>query len=548
MEFSIAAAHEAIAAAIPDRECVVFRDRRLTFAEITERSRRLANALLARGFGCHRERDQLESWESGQDHVALYMRNCPEYLESMLGGYKARAAPFNVNYRYVADELRSLFLDSNARAVVFHAEFAPELAAIRPHLPNLELLVQVADDSDEPLLPGAIAYEELLAGGSPDRPAVEWSPDDLYIAYTGGTTGLPKGVLWRSADIFMAAMGGADPATGVERESYEELAEIAALPKVFPYLIPAPFMHVAGHWLAFLGWAGGDSVVIPPMVDRFDPESILETIERERCGFMLLVGNAFGRPLLDALATSTHDLTSLRIVSTGGAAMTADVKQGFLERLPGLRLLDTVGSSESGNQARLETTDSKDVVAGVFNPGPTTGVLSEDRSRLLRPGDDEIGWLARWHRVPLGYLGDPTKTRATFPTVDGVRYSIPGDRARLSADGMMHLLGRDSVCVNTGGEKVFVEEVEGALHSHPAVSDVVVCGRPSDRWGSEVVAVVQLASGATATEAELVEHASSSVARYKLPKAIVFVDRAPRSPNGKADYKAAAEIALTAAR
>ncbi len=547
MEFSIAAAHEAIAAVIPDRECIVFRDRRLTFAEVTERSRRLANALLARGFGCHTERSELESWESGQDHVALYMRNCPEYLESMLGGYKARAVPFNVNYRYVADELRSLFLDSNARAVVYHAEFAPDLAAIRPDLPHLELLVQVDDDSGEPLLPGAIAYEDLLAHASPERPDVEWSPDDLYIAYTGGTTGLPKGVLWRSADIFMAAMGGADPATGAERESYEELAEIAALPKVFPYLIPAPFMHVAGHWLAFLGWAGGDSVVIPPIVDRFDPESILDTVERERCGFMLLVGNAFGRPLLDALATSTHDLSSLRIISTGGAAMTADVKQGFLERLPGLRLLDTVGSSESGNQARLETTDSKDVVAGVFKPGSTTGVLSEDRSRLLAPGDEEIGWLARWRRVPLGYLGDPAKTTTTFPTVDGVRYSIPGDRARLSADGMMHLLGRDSVCVNTGGEKVFVEEVEAALHSHPAIADVVVCGRPSDRWGSEVVAIVQLASGATVAEAELVDHASSTLARYKLPKAIVFVDRVPRSPNGKADYKTAATIALAAA-
>ncbi len=547
MEFAIAAAHEAIAAAVPERECIVFRDRRLTFTEVTDRTRRLANALLDRGFGCHTERTMLEPWESGQDHVALYLRNGPEYLEGMLGAFKARAAPFNVNYRYVAGELRALLADSRARVVVYHAEFAPDLATVLPELETVELLVQVADDSGEALLPGAVEYEALLASSRADRPPVEWSPDDLYIAYTGGTTGLPKGVLWRGADIFVAALGGADPVSGVERLSYEELATIANEPRVFPYLIPVPFMHVAGHWLAWLAWAGGDSVVIPPIVDRFDPECVIETVESERIGFLIIVGNAFGRPLADVLRTTTRDLSSLRIISTGGAAMTVDVKQELLDRLPRLRLLDTVGSSETGNQARTESTAGGPVVAGVFRPGPTSGVISESMDRRLEPGDPGTGWLARWGRVPLGYLGDEAKTRSTFPTIEGTRHSVPGDRARLDADGMMHLLGRDSMCVNTGGEKVFVEEVEAALHSHAAVADVVVCGRPSPRWGSEVVAIVQVTPGSTPTADELVAHAAESLARYKLPKDVVFVDRAPRGPNGKADYRVAAELAAGSA-
>jgi acyl-CoA synthetase (AMP-forming)/AMP-acid ligase II len=545
VDFNIAQVHEAIAAAIPERECIVFRDRRLSFAEVNERTRQLANGLTARGLGLERERGDLEPHESGQDFVALLLLNGPEYLEGMVGAYKARTVPMNVNYRYVADELSSLLNDAGATAIIYHDCFAPVLAAIRDQLPHLRVLIQVADESGEALLEGATEYEEFLAGASPERPDLDWSPDDLYVAYTGGTTGPPKGVLWRQADIYAGAMGGADPASGDERKSLDEIVGYAAEPRIHPYLIAAPLMHAAGHWLAFLAWAGGDPVVLSPVADRLDAKAVLRTIETEKAAFIIVVGNAFGRPLLDEIDAGEYDLSSLKILSTGGTAMTAEVKEAFLKRRPGLRVIDSIGSSESGAQGRHVATSSDEVAAGVFWPGPGTGLLAEDHSGPIRAEDGGEGWLARSGRIPLGYLGDADKTAATFPEIDGVRYSIPGDRARWNADGSIKLLGRDSVCINTGGEKVFVEEVEAALHSYPGVADVIVVGRPSERWGSEVVAVVA-ASAPLPTFDQLVAHSAERLARYKLPKEILFVDQVERGPNGKPDYGWAAEIAVSA--
>ncbi|MCH7875878.1 MAG: AMP-binding protein [Gemmatimonadetes bacterium] len=367
----------------------------------------------------------------------------------------------------------------------------------------------------------------------------------MYVAYTGGTTGPPKGVLWRQADIFAGAMGGADPASGLERQSLDEIVGFASEPRVFPYLVAAPLMHVAGHWLAFLAWAGGDPVVLSPVADKLDPAAVLETIERERIAFIILVGNAFGRPLLAELDAGNYDLSSLNVLATGGTAMTVDVKEAFLAHRPGLRIIDSIGSSESGAQGRHVASSLDDVAAGVFWPSPGTGLLREDLSGELPRDDDAIGWLARKGRIPLGYLEDAAKTAKTFPMIDGERFSVPGDRARWNPDGSIALLGRDSVCINTGGEKVFVEEVEAALHAHPGVADVVVVGRPSDRWGSEVVAVVA-ASGSTPTFEELVAHSAERLARYKLPKEILFVDQVRRGPNGKPDYGWAGELAATA--
>ncbi len=543
MEFNIAQVHEAIAAAIGDRECIVHRDRRLTFSQVTERTRRFANAVLDRGLGLHTERADLAPHESGQDFVALLLHNGPEYLEAMLGAYKSRTIPMNVNYRYVADELVSLLNDAAATAIVYHSTFSSVVSQVRERVPSLGVFVQVADGSGEELLEGAIEYEAFLAGASPERPDVEWSPDDLYVAYTGGTTGPPKGVLWRQADIYAAAMGGSDPATGAERQSLDEIVSYAAEPRVHPYLVAAPLMHAAGHWLAFLAWAGGDPVVLSPVVDRLDPAAVLSTIEQERVGFIIVVGNAFGRPLLDEIEAGDYDLSSLKILSTGGTAMTAEVKQEFLEARPGLRIIDTIGSSESGSQGRHVASSSGDVAAGVFWPGPGTGLLAEDYTGRIDPETGGEGWLARWGRIPLGYLGDADKTARTFPTIEGVRFSVPGDRARWNDDGSIQLLGRDSVCINTGGEKVFVEEVEAALHSHPDVADVIVVGRPSDRWGSEVVAVVAPVADEPAADS-LIEHSAQRLARYKLPKEIIYVDSVRRSPNGKPDYAWAGEIAL----
>ncbi|MEZ5217547.1 MAG: acyl-CoA synthetase [Ilumatobacteraceae bacterium] len=542
MEFNLAAVSEAIAAAKPDAECLVWRDRRFTWAEFTERSRRLANYFLGRGVGGDERttpRSELQGWETGQDHLALYLTNGNEYLEGMIGGYKARLAPFNVNYRYVEEELTYLLRDSGARAIVYSSAFAPTLAAVLPNLPDLTVLVQVDDGSGHALLPGAVEYEAALASVTADRPAAEWSPDDLYILYTGGTTGMPKGVLWRQADIYVGALGGHQNGT-----EWEDLDQIAAGAVGGMRFLPSPpFMHGAGHWIALSGMHGGHVVVIQDETATFVADDVWRTVERERISFLLIVGDAFGRPLLDQLAKASYDLSSLNILLSGGAALSASLKAEFLEHLPHLMIIDGVGSSEAGGQLSHVTTKETGASTGTFTAGPGNVVLDDDLTRVLEPGHAETGWLAKTGRIPLGYLGDQAKTERTFPTVGGVRFSVPGDRVRMRADGVVELLGRDSVTINSGGEKIFAEEVEHALMHHPGVYDVVVCGRPSERWGSEVVAIVRIREGHDVTEADLLAEAERHLARYKLPKAFVFRDEIVRSPAGKADYRWARGIA-----
>ncbi len=542
MEFNLAAVHEAVAAANPDRECIVWRDLRLTYAQVTERSRRLANVLSGAGLGVRAERSALAGHQSGQDHVGLYLYNGNEYLEGMLGAFKARTAPFNVNYRYVAEELRYLLADADARAVIYHAAFAPVLEEVRGDLPRLDLLLQVADESGHPLLEGAVDYEAALAYASPDGPDLEWSPDDLYILYTGGTTGMPKGVLWRQHDIFVAAMGGRSFGSAVEFESLEAVVE-ASRGGGGRSLATPPLMHGAAQWSAFTAFAGGHTVVIQDDTTRLDPADVWRTVARERVMLIQIVGDAFGRPLIEELEQGSYDTSSLFIVVNGGAPLNATLKERFLEQLPNAMLLDAVGSSETGAQMGHTSTRGQ-ARTGEFTPGPGTVVVDEDLASVLAPGHEGVGWLAQQGHVPLGYLGDAEKTARTFPVIDGTRYAVPGDRAVWRADGVIELLGRDSVTINSGGEKIFAEEVEQAIASHPAVYDVVVCGRPSERWGHEVVALVQLKDGESADEADLLEECSRRLARFKLPKAIVFLDHLQRSPAGKADYRWAKQRAL----
>jgi acyl-CoA synthetase (AMP-forming)/AMP-acid ligase II len=535
MDFSLAQLHEAIAEAIPDRECIVFGERRLTWAEVTDRTRRLANLLLSRGLGMRHERAGLEGWESGQDHLAIYLHNGNQYLEGMLGAFKARLAPFNVNYRYVEEELIYLLRDAGARAILFHASFAPLLEKIRAELPDLGLLIQVADRSGNALLPGAIDYEHALAASTPERPEVAWSPDDLYLLYTGGTTGMPKGVLWRQADIFVTALGGTRP-DGSEFPALDAIVERARKGKL--RVLPAPpFMHGASHWSAFNTFHSGGTVVIQNETRRLDPEDILDTIEREDVSQMLIVGDAFARPLVDHLQSKPRALASVRVIISGGAPLNQTLKAALLERLPHVSILDAVGASETGRQGQKISSAGAAPSAGTFEAVRDNVILSEDLLRVLEPGSPELGWLAKAGRVPLGYLGDPAKSARTFPTISGVRYSLPGDRARLAADGTIELHGRDSVTINSGGEKIFAEEVEHALKHHPAVYDAVVVGRPSERWGEEVVALVKLREGCEASKLELLAECARHIARYKLPKAFLFLDEIVRSPSGKADYR-----------
>ncbi|MBI3214328.1 MAG: acyl-CoA synthetase [Mycobacterium sp.] len=546
VSFDLSAVFQAVADAIPDNEVLVWRDRRFTYAQLAARVDGVANYLTAAGLGCHTERDALAGHESGQDHIGLYLRNGNEYLEAMIAGYRARVAPFNVSYRYVEEELIYLLNDSGATALVYNAEFAPRVAAIRDRVPQLRVLLQVADESGNALLPGAVDYESVVSTEAPAQPRPAPTGDDLYILYTGGTTGMPKGVLWRQHDIFISAMGGKPFGTDTALTSYEEVAERAkAAAGAMSILMLPPLMHGAAQWAAYNIITMGGRMIIPDDVERLRADEVLKLVEREKVISVPVVGDAMARPLVDEIETGKYELTSLISVTNGGAPMSPAVRARIRAALPNALLIDAVGSSEAGQQMTTMATGDGDQIA-VFTPQSDTAVVATDYSRVLSPGDGD-GWLARRNLIPLGYLGDAAKTAKTFPTIDGMRWSVPGDKARYLDDGRIELLGRDSVTINSGGEKIFAEEVERAIAAHPHIYDVVVVGRPSERWGSEVVAVVQLAEGKSVTDDELVATCNLSIARYKVPKAFIRTDKVMRSPAGKADYRWAKDIALTSA-
>ncbi|NTY61567.1 acyl-CoA synthetase [Mycolicibacterium sphagni] len=544
VSFDLSSVFRTVAQTLPDREALIWRDQRWTYAQLDARIDGVAHYLASQGLGCHVERDQLAPHESGQDHLGLYLRNGNQYLEAMVAGYRARVAPFNVNYRYVEEELLYLLTDSAAKALVYGAEFAPFVASIRDRLPELRVLIQVADASGNELLPGAVDYESIVAtppsaGGMPTP-----SGDDLYILYTGGTTGMPKGVLWRQHDIFMSAMGGRPFGSDTSLASYEELAEQARTNAgVRSILMIPPLMHGAAQWAAFNMFSTGGWMVLPDDVDRMNAPAVMRLAERERVLSIPVVGDAIARPLLDEIETGKYDLSGLLTITNGGAPLSPTVRERLLAALPNLMVLDAVGASETGMQMTTMAAKGVEQKAATFTPQHDTAIISADFSTVLKAGDGE-GWLARRAYVPLGYLGDAEKSARTFPTINGVRWSVPGDRARFLEDGQIELLGRDSVTINSGGEKIFAEEVERAVASHPAVYDVVVAGRPSERWGSEVVAIVQFAEGRSATDDELADACRAHIAQYKLPKAFIRTEKVLRSPAGKADYRWAKELAV----
>lgn len=541
VEFNLSSVFHTVAATIPDHTVLIWRDRRLSYAEMDSRITGIAHYLAAQGLGCHTERDALAGHQSGQDHLGLYLRNGNQYLESMIAGYRARVAPFNVNYRYVEEELFYLLNDANARGLVYSAEFAPQVAEIRRRLPQLHMLVQVADESGNALLPGAVDYESIVATPEPAGGMPTVSGDDLYILYTGGTTGMPKGVLWRQHDIFMSAMGGRPMGAAEPLASYSELAELASANAGFrSILLIPPLMHGAAQWGTFNIISAGGWIAIPDDVHRLDPVSALRLAERERVLSITVVGDAIARPLLDQVETGEYDLSGLAAITNGGATLSPTVRNRLLAALPHLMVLDAVGASESGMQMTTMAAKGVDPQAATFTPQPDTTIVAADFSGVLQDGE---GWLARRTFVPLGYLNDPEKTARTFPTIDGVRWSIPGDRARYLPDGRIELLGRDSATINSGGEKIFAEEVERAVASHPAVYDVVVAGRPSERWGSEVIAIVQFAEGVSTSDAELADACRRHIADYKVPKSFIVVPHVVRSPAGKADYRWASSVA-----
>lgn len=545
MKFDLSSVFGSVAAAVPQRRVAVWRGVSTTYAEMDSRVDGIAHHLVSAGLGCRTERDALADHRSGQDHLGIYLRNGTQYLETMLASYRARVAPFNVSYRYVEEELYYLLNDASATALVYAAEFAPRVAAIRDRLPLLRLLVQVADESGNALLPGAFDYEAVTRTTAPPVMPTP-NGDDLYIIYTGGTTGMPKGVMWRQHDIFMSSMGGVPFGGGDPLRSYEELVERAVVSNGgLSAMLIAPLMHGAAQWTTFTIITTGGWVAVPDDVRTFRPDQVLRLAEREKVANIPLVGDAVARPLVEELERRDYDLSGLMAMSNGGAALSPTVRDRILAALPDKMLFDAVGSSETGIQMTTYSSHGSSADAAVFTPQEDTAVVSDARDRVIGPDDGE-GWLARKGFTPLGYLGDAQKTAETYPTIDGTRWSVPGDRALVRDDGRIELLGRDSVTINSGGEKIFVEEVERALAAHPEVYDVVVAGRPSERWGSEVVAIVHLVSGASTSDDELRDVCRTRISGYKIPKVFVRVDRVERSPVGKPDYRWARAIAAQA--
>jgi fatty-acyl-CoA synthase len=524
-EWTIGAVLDAIAEVIPDRTMSVCGSRRITFGESADRTRRLANFLAGRGFGVHRERDTLERWECGQDCVALIMHN-DQYPDMVIGCLKARTVPVNINYYYSPREVGELLDYLQPRAVIYHRSLGAKFADVLPP-ESAELLLSVDDGSAVAELPGAVSLDDAVAQGDIDQ-NVSPSPEDLIMVCTGGTTGRPKGVLWRQCDMYVVSMNGAAHA------SVDEIQDKVRQGGQ-PWFAVSPLMHAAGMWTAFAAIMNGLPVILYDTGKRLDPRLVWETAEREKVGMMTFVGDAYAAPLVDELQRGSYDLSSLYSIGTGGAATNPKYQRALLESLPQITLINGYGSSETGNMGFGHSQHGTQTDTFVFREGGL--VLSEDYTRFLQPGENEIGWVARTGRIPLGYLNDPDTTRKTFPQVQGQRVVISGDRGSVDADGTMRLFGRDSLVVNTGGEKVFVEEVEEVLRAHPAVADALVVGRPSERWGEELVALVALRDGSQVGSEPLREHCTSQLARFKAPKEFIFVDRVRRLGNGKADYR-----------
>ena len=525
-EWTIWAVLDAIAEVIPDRPITVCGDRRSTFAETADRTRRLANFLAAKGLGAHRERATLQNWECGQDRVALVMHN-DLYVDMVVGCLKARTVPVNVNYNYTPREVSELLDYVRPRAVIYHKSLGAKFADVFPP-DSAQLLLSVDDGSGIPELPGAISLDDALAQGNTDH-SLTAPPDDVLMICTGGTTGRPKGVLWRQSDIYVSSMVGADHASA--QEIHDKVRKAAGR----PWFAVSPLMHAAGMWTAFAAIMAGTTVVLYDTSRKLDPRSVWQTAEREKVGMMTMVGDAYAAPLVDELRRGRYDLSSLNAIGTGGAATNLKYQRALLELLPHITLINGYGSSETGNMGFGNS--HGDTRTDTFTLREGGLVLSEDYSHFLRPGEREIGWAAREGRIPLGYFDDPATTLTTFPVVDGKRVVISGDRASLEEDGTLRLYGRDSLVVNTGGEKVFVEEVEEVLRAHPAVADALVVGRPSERWGEELVALIELRDGAEAAAEQLHTHCTSQLARFKAPKELIFVDHVHRLGNGKADYR-----------
>ncbi len=474
------------------------------------------------------------------DKLAIYSYNRPEFVEALVGAMKARLVPVNVNYRYREDELAYLFDNSDASAVVYEAAFADRVAKIRDRLPGVREWIELPDDAGAGGNAFAVPYEETTQGDAAPL-EVARSPDDLVFLYTGGTTGMPKGVMWTQGAIFEALGGGGIAALGEQPSASleEQQARIAREGTAMRLLPACPLMHGTGQFTAFNALAGGGAIVTCDSL-RLDPVELWSTAAARATQAIAIVGDAFAKPMLRALDENAgrFDLSALRLIVSSGVLWSPAVKQGLLRHVPHAVLMDSFGSSEAMGFGTELTTKDATVQLGKFRTGPDCKVFTPD-GREVAPGSGEAGYVARSGPIPLGYYKDEKKTAETFRTYQGRRWSIPGDFCTVEADGTLNLHGRGSVCINTGGEKVYSEEVEETLKLHPAVRDAVVVGIPDEKWGEAVTGLVELESGREADEAELRDFVREKLAGYKVPKRVVFAPSVGRSPSGKADYKGA---------
>jgi acyl-CoA synthetase (AMP-forming)/AMP-acid ligase II len=525
VEFNLADLFESVVDRVPDRVALLIGDLAFSYRELDERANRVADHLARVGV-------------SQGDHVGLQLFNGHQYVETMLGCFKLRAVPINVNYRYVADELAYLFRDAGLRALVHDARFGEAVRDALRSCPAVEhvLIVDTNVDCD--------AYESALIDASPARVGASRSGDDHYIIYTGGTTGMPKGVVWRHEDIFFAALGGGDRMMqGNFITSPSELAERIDDFAVVS-LVAAPLMHGNAQWTTFGAFFGGGTVVLLPD-GRLESDALRVAIEQHRVNVISLVGDAMAQPLIRLLEEGDVDTTSIIAIASGGAILSPVNKELLRKLVPHAMIVDGMGSSEAGVLGQRASVPGAESGPPRFTVNDSTAVFRDDGTRV-DPGSGELGHLARSGHLPLGYHGDSAKTVETFRIVEGRRWVYTGDQATVDTDGTIVLFGRGSVSINTGGEKVFPEEVEAVLKGHPAVEDVVVVGVPDERWGERVVAVVKAVGDEPPTLHDLQAHCADRLARYKAPRGLRVVETVVRSPAGKPDYRWARDAAADA--
>ncbi|MGZ4738711.1 MAG: AMP-binding protein [Ilumatobacteraceae bacterium] len=538
MELHYATIWESITDTIPAETAIVHGDTIRTWSQYDERAARLAAAYSAAGL-------------AHDSKVGLYLYNCNEYLEAQYGAFKMRGVPVNVNYRYLDEELWYLLDNADAEALVFHSSLGDRVARVVHRLPKLKLVIEV-DDGAAGQVTGTQPYDSVLDAHQPME-RITRSQDDIYMLYTGGTTGMPKGVMYDMASHVGLLLRSGFPF--LRQPVPESAAEVAPLVRSIAesgnrmIAIPcAPLMHGTGLWLGSFATHLTGGEVITLISRTLDPHEVLATAQRRRVTSLVIVGDAFAKPLVTAIDEAAargepYDLSSVRVMISSGVMWTTEVKQQLLERIPELLLYDAIGSTEGSIGNQMSTRGGQTATAR-FAQNPTTKVFLDDGREVI-PGSDEIGMVAAGGFVPLGYFKDPEKSARTFRTIDGVRYSFPGDLAQVAADGTLILLGRGSQVINSGGEKVFPEEVEEAVKRVPGVIDCLVVGVDDDRFG-QAVAAVAATDGTPIDEAQVIAHVKTQLAGFKAPKRVVFVGEVPRAPNGKADYKRARHYILEA--